>query len=164
VKDLDKAIDTYNGVLEDEPTDAHALKALDVLYGQLERWEPYVDTLRRRIELDVNEGELIDLKFRLGQTLEKHTGDPAGALENYREILFLDGQHNGAREALEALLRNETLRAEAAGILENIYEERGDWTKLLVALDILAAAEGDSDKRVSLLRKIARVSSDRTCM
>jgi golgin subfamily B member 1 len=169
VKDLDKAIDTYNGVLEDEPTDAHALKALDILYGQLERWEPYVDTLRRRIELDVNEGELIDLKFRLGQTLEKYTGDPAGALENYREILFLDAQHNGAREALEALLspvgdhevrQNADLRAEAAAILENIYEERGDWPKLLVALDILAESEGDSDKRVQLLRKVARVSSE----
>ncbi|MDF2693599.1 MAG: domain protein putative component of TonB system, partial [Labilithrix sp.] len=160
VKDLDKAIDTYNGVLEDEPTDAHALKALDVLYGQLERWEPYVDTLRRRIELDVNEGELIDLKFRLGQTLEKFTGDPAGALENYREILFLDAQHSGAREALEALLQNADLRAEAAAILENIYEERGDWPKLLVALDILAESEGDSDKRVQLLRKVARVSSE----
>ncbi|HVJ90714.1 MAG TPA: tetratricopeptide repeat protein, partial [Labilithrix sp.] len=160
VKDLDRAIDTYNGVLEDEPTDAHALKALDVLYGQLERWEPYVDTLRRRIELDVNEGELVDLKFRLGRTLELHTGDPAGALENYREILFVDAQHEGAREALEALLQHPDLRAEAAAILENIYEDRGDFPKLLVALDILAESEGDSDKRVQLLRKVARVSSE----
>src|SRR5262249_30814631 len=158
VKDLEKAIETYNGVLEEEPSDAHALKALDVLYGHLERWEPYVDVLRRRIELDVNEGELIDLKFRLGQTLERHMGDPGGALENYREILFLDAQHAGAREALEALLQNPDLRAEAAAILENIYEDRGDWQKLLVALDILAQAEGDSDKRVQLLRKVARVS------
>src|SRR5262249_18400142 len=150
VKDLDRAIDTYNGVLNDEPTDAHALKALDVLYGHLERWEPYVDTLRRRIELDHNESEIIDLKFRLGQTLEKHIGDPAGALENYREILFLDSQHQGAREALELLLQNPDLRHEAAAILENIYEDRSDWPKLLVALDILAASEGESDKRVQL--------------
>ncbi len=160
LKDLDKAIETYDGVLEDEPTDAHSLKALDVLYRQLERWEPYVDVLRRRIELDATEQELIDLKFRLGQTLEKHTGDPAGALENYREILFLDAQHDGAREALEALLRDENLRSEAAAILETIYEERGDWTKLLVALDILADGEGDPEKRVQLLRKVARVSGE----
>ena len=86
LKDLDRAIDTYNGVLESEPTDIRALSALDVLYKQLERWEPYVDTLRRRIELDATEAELIDLKYRLGQTLEKHTGDAAGALEN-RAIL-----------------------------------------------------------------------------
>lgn len=160
LKDLDRAIDTYNGVLEAEPTDVRALSALDVLYQQLERWEPYVDTLRRRIELDATEAELIDFKYRLGQTLEKHTGDPAGALENYREILFLDAQHEGAREALEALLTNEDLRAEAASILETIYEERGDWAKLLTALDILSEAEGDPDKRVALLRKIARISSE----
>jgi golgin subfamily B member 1 len=160
LKDLDRAIDTYNGVLESEPTDIRALSALDVLYRQLERWEPYVDTLRRRIELDASEAELIDLKYRLGQTLEKHTGDAPGALENYREILFLDAQHEGAREALEALLANEDLRAEAASILENIYEERGDWAKLLTALDILSEAETDPDRRVSLLRKIARISSE----
>lgn len=160
LKDLDRAIDTYNGVLESEPTDVRALSALDVLYRQLERWEPYVDTLRRRIELDATEAELIDLKYRLGQTLEKHTGDAAGALENYREILFLDAQHTGAREALEALLTNEDLRGEAASILENIYEERGDWAKLLTALDILSESEGDPDRRVALLRKIARVSSE----
>ena len=161
LKDLDKAIDTYNGVLEDEPTDARALEALDVLYGQLERWEPYVDTLRRRIELDVTEAELIDLKYRLGQTLEKHTGDAAGALENYREILFLDAQHAGAREALEALLENEDLRAEAASILENIYEERGDWAKLLVALDILARGGGrQRQARVAPPQDRARLERD----
>ena len=33
IKDVDKAIDTYVQVLEDEPADAQALAALDVLYG-----------------------------------------------------------------------------------------------------------------------------------
>ena len=113
-------------------------KALDVLYRELERLGAYVDMLRRRIELDVDEAELIDLKFRLGRTLEKHTQRSRGALENYREILFLDAQHDGAREALEALLDNADLRAEAAAILEDIYEERGDWPKLVRALEILA--------------------------
>ena len=160
VKDLDRAIDTYNGVLEDEPTDSRALAALDVLYGQLERWEPYVDTLRRRIELDTTEQELIDLKFRLGQTLEQHIGDAASALDNYREILLLNAQHDGAREALEAMLGNESLRGQSAAILENIYEERGDSVKLLTALDILSESEDSADKRVALLRKIARVSSE----
>lgn len=160
LKDLDRAIDTYNLVLEDEPTDIRALAALDVLYNQLGRWEPYVETLRRRIELDATESELIDLKFRLGQTLEKHVGDASGALENYREILFLTPQHEGARDALESLLTNENLKAEAAAILENIYEERGDWAKLLTALEILSDAEGNSERRVALLRKIARISSE----
>jgi tetratricopeptide (TPR) repeat protein len=160
LKDIDKSIDTYNAVLEEEPGDPAALTALDRLYGQLERWEPYVDVLRRRIELDNTESGLVDLKFRLGTTLEKHIGDAAGALENYREILFLDSQHEGARLALEGLLRNAELAAEAASILENIYEERGDWPKLIGALEILAKTEGDMEKRVNLARKIARISGD----
>jgi tetratricopeptide (TPR) repeat protein len=40
IRDVDRAVDTYNAVLEDEPTDARALAALDVLYGGLERWQP----------------------------------------------------------------------------------------------------------------------------
>jgi golgin subfamily B member 1 len=162
LKDVDRAIDTYSAILEDEPSDARSLAALDVLYAQLGRWQPFVDTLRRRIELDLGEAELIELKFRLGQTLEQHLGDAAGALENYREILFLSAQHEGARLALEALLANSELRAEAAAILENIYEERGDYPKLIGVLEILSESEGDVQKRVQLKRKIARISSEAT--
>ena len=160
VQDVDKAIATYVSVLEEEPTDATALTALDVLYGRLERWEPYVDVLRRRIELDNDEKSLIDLKFRLGTTLEKHVNDAQNALENYREILFLDAQHEGAKAALEAMLTHPDLKADAASILESIYEERGEWNKLIAALDILATSEQDVAKRVTLRRKIARISSE----
>jgi tetratricopeptide (TPR) repeat protein len=160
IKDVDHAIDTYVHILDDEAQDAVSLAALDVLYGQLGRWEPYVDVLKRRIELDATEKELIDLKFRLGQTQEKHLEDAASALENYREILFLDAAHEGARLALENLLTNEELRGEAASILENIYEERADWKKLIFALEILSQAQGEIEKRVTILRKIARVASD----
>ena len=160
IKDVDRAIETHAHVLEDDPSDGQALAALDVLYGRLGRWEPYVDVLRRRIELDVGEVQLVDLKFRLGQTLEQHLRDPAGALENYREILFVDPQHEGARQALEAMLKGE-LRGEAAAILESIYEERGDWSKLIGTLAILSAAEGDLEKRVALKRKAARIGSER---
>jgi tetratricopeptide (TPR) repeat protein len=159
-KDIDKAVETYVQILEDESGDGRSLAALDVLYGRLARWEPYVDVLRRRIELDVGEAELIDLKFRLGNTLEQHLHDAAGALENYREILFLDPQHEGARTALEAMLQGD-LRAEAAAILESIYEERGDWPKLIQALEILSATQDDVEKRVALKRKAARFSAER---
>src|SRR5262249_45235188 len=66
--------------------------------------------------------------------------------------------NDAARVALEALLTNEDLRAEAAAILQEIYEGRGDWEKLIHALEILAEAEADTNQRVSLLRKVARVA------
>ena len=90
MKNPKKAIASYTAVLDDEPSDPVALKSLDVLYRDLKDYDAYADILRRRIELDLAEAELIDLKFRLGRTLELHLKDAAAALDNYREILFLD--------------------------------------------------------------------------
>ena len=57
--------------------------------------------------------------------------------------------------------RTRTSRAEAASILENIYEERGDWEKLLDgARHPRARPRATRDRRVALLRKIARISSE----
>jgi hypothetical protein len=53
------------------------------------------------------------------------------------------------------------LQAEAAAILESIYEERGDWPQLIGALEILSASQGDVERRVSLKRKAARISAER---
>ncbi|MEB2322623.1 MAG: tetratricopeptide repeat protein, partial [Sorangiineae bacterium] len=160
IGDPARAIETHQAVLEADATDAVALEALDGLYRQTGDWEPYADVLRRRIELDVNEGQLIDLKYRLAGTQRDHLSDPAGALENYREILFLDADHEGARVALESLLEREDLRGEAAAILESIYETRGDWEKLIGALEILALSDTEVGRRVALLRKIAFTASN----
>ena len=160
LKDIDKAIGTHAQVLDEDPSDAPSLAALDVLYGRLGRWDSYASVLRRRIELGVGDKQLTDLKLRLGQTLEKHLRDAAGALENYREILLVDPHHEAARHALESMLGGE-LRAEAATILEPIYEERGDWSKLIGVLEILSANEPDLERRVALKRKAARIGADR---
>ncbi|MBK8941678.1 MAG: tetratricopeptide repeat protein [Polyangiaceae bacterium] len=154
------AIDTYRQVLEDNERDPDALAALDRLYREQSDWEPYVEILRARIELDNTEEALIDLKYRLGSTLEKHLGDAAGALENYREILFIEQTNEPARVALENLLQNPELRAETAAILQEIYEVQADWPKLVGALEILAEAEADGARRVGLLRKVGRVAAE----
>ncbi|MCC6647034.1 MAG: tetratricopeptide repeat protein [Polyangiaceae bacterium] len=159
LSDTAKAIATYNAVLEEDPADAAALRALDKLFGETSAWTEYVDVLRRRIELEATDAELIDLKYRLGRTLEQHMSDPSGALGNYREILSLDASHEGARSALEALLAHAELAPEAASILEPIYEAREEWEKLIQALEILAKHEGDVDARVGLLRKVARTAA-----
>ncbi len=159
MKQPDRAIETYRAVLDEEPTDLRSLKSLDALYGQLQDHANHVEILRRLIELDVTEPELIDLKYRLGSTLEEHLADAAGALENYKEILFLDQAHEGARAALEKMLSNLDLMAEAAAILDPIYEARGDWEKLVGVLEVLAAGQADGAARVDILRRIARTAA-----
>ena len=153
------AIAVYRSVLDEDPTDLASLHALDALHTQLKDYPNHADVLRRLIELDVDEAALIDLKFRLGTTLETHLQDVQGALENYREILLLDQGHDGARLALESMLRNADLRAEAALILDPIYEARGEWEKLIEVLEVLADSKDDATTQVEFLRRIARTAA-----
>jgi tetratricopeptide (TPR) repeat protein len=157
--DLASAIETHQAVLDDDPADEGSLAALDALYLRAKEWDRYVDVLRKRIDLSGDDRLLIDLKFRLAGALHDHLNDPSGALENYREILFLDAEHEGARLALEGMLQEKPLRGEAAAILEGIYEARGDWDRLIGALEILADVAEDSDRRVGLLRKIGATAA-----
>jgi tetratricopeptide (TPR) repeat protein len=157
--DVASAIDTYQSVLEDDPADEVTLAALDALYQRAGRWDAYADVLRKRIELTGDDKTLVDLKYRLASALHLYLDDDNGALENYREILFVDGDHEGARVALEGLLRNKSLQSEAAAILENIYEARGDWDKLIAALEILAASSEEGPRKVALLRKIGMTAA-----
>ncbi len=148
------AISTFQTVLAEDPADVAALAALDDLYQRTEQWEPYADVLARRIEFEGSEQALLDLKYRLARAQEKHLDEAEAALENYREILFINQEHEGARAALEAMLKGE-LSAQAAAILENIYEVSGEWEKLIQALEILVKTTTEPSRRVELLRKVA---------
>ncbi len=158
---IDSAIATYSAALEEDPADGVALAALDDLYFRSGAWEPYADVLQRRVELDVDEGKLVDLKFRLAAVQGEHLADPASALENYREILFLNQDHEGSRLALEAMLAHPDLGPEAASILEAIYEAREDWERLVGVLEILARSTPDAERRVALLRKVSATAAGR---
>ena len=106
--------------------------------------------------------EIIDLKFRLGQTLETHLDDAAGALENYREILFLDARHDGRATAPREDARMEICRADAAAILEAIYEERADWEKLIGVLEILRRRRGERREARPAAKRRPRASQATT--
>ncbi|MEO7093584.1 MAG: tetratricopeptide repeat protein, partial [Polyangiales bacterium] len=161
LKQPKKAVDTYKEVLETAPEDLTALAALDDLYRGLGDWAAYADMLRKRLEIETGDSQVVDLKYRLAQTLDGHLADPRGALDNYREILQLDPAHEGARVALEKMLdagAGEEVTGEVAAILESIYEARSDWERLIGVLEILAKNETEQARRVELLRKSARTA------
>ena len=167
-KNAAAAVATYLEVVALAPHDATALAALDRLYLASGDWPAYAELLRRRAELDVDEGQLVDLKHRLGKTLVDHLSDVSGGLECFREILFIEAENDAARTALEELLRHPELadvaapaRSEVARLLADVYESRESWAELVAMLEILAAAEEGDDARVALLRRSGRVLHER---
>ena len=104
--------------------------------------------------------ELIDLKFRLGQTLEKHLGDAAGALENYREILFLDARHTTARaRRSRRCSRTRTCAPRPPASSRTSTRSAATGRSSSSRSRSSPRAEGDVDKRVALLRKVARIAA-----
>jgi tetratricopeptide (TPR) repeat protein len=150
----EQAVATFEEVLTEDPTDERALAALDALYQKTGQWEAFAEILLRRIELVTGEDSLLDLKFRLAQAQEAHLGEQRSALENHREILFINQEHQGSRAALEKMLEGG-LQADAAAILESIYETSAQWEKLLGVLEILVQTALETSQQVELLRRIS---------
>ena len=158
LESADDAIAAYNDILgEYGHGEVDAFRALDRLYEQQERWEDFASTLERRIELAESHEEMAALKFRLGRALEQHLADKPRAVELYREVLTILPEHEGGREALEALLDDEEVGVTAARILEPVYEVGGHYEPLIRALRVLHAGAETSDERLELLTKIGEV-------
>jgi len=158
--ELKLAIATYEEVLGEDEDDMVALEALDGLYQEAKKYKDQARIIGERITRAPTDEELVTLKFRLAEVQSKHLKNAAGALANYREVLQLDLNHGGAREALEAFLDVDALRGEAAQILEAVFETREDWAPLVRVLEVRASVAEDVAEKVELLRKLARVTSE----
>ena len=160
--DADQAIDAYRNIpIEFGEEEVEAYRALEQLYEENERWDDMAQTLEHRIDLGPDsDEELAALKFRLGITQIQHLGDRSRGLDLYREVLMLMPEHEGAMAALEGMLADGELGAQAAGILEPVYEARGEWSKLIHALEVSVGSLEDPEQRVDTITKIGELHAD----
>ncbi len=160
LKKPDEAIDAYRAILAEWGDDEQeAYRALDSLFEKQSRYQDLADILERRIDLGPpSDEELASLKFRLARVLEQHLNEKQRALDLHREVVTLVPEHDGSRVALEALLADPQLGAQAATILEPIYEVRSDWESLIRALEVLVTGAEEPARKLELLTKIGEVA------
>jgi tetratricopeptide (TPR) repeat protein len=155
LKDPARAIETYQGILDLDPEDVTAIQALDRLYQQTGRWYDLLQILEREVELASATGEIVSLKYRVGQLWERELKDFGRAIEAYREVLALDGGHEPTLAALDGLVHGEQEPVLAAQVLEPIYETAGEWERLIDVLDVMVRHAEDPVRKVELLHRIA---------
>ncbi|MCK9462146.1 MAG: tetratricopeptide repeat protein [Proteobacteria bacterium] len=161
IGDVDKAIAVYNQIIEMAGDEPKALAALDRLFTKAERWKDAAEVIDRQLQQGVlQEEQEIEFKFRLGQVKEIHLGDKAGALECYREVLTVRPSHDMSTAALEGLLEDAAQQAEAASILAPIYQESGEWEKLVQAIEILFKRSDDAFEKLEHLMRIGGIFSE----
>ncbi len=157
VGDIDKAITTYQRVLEFDPDDVQSVHRLDCLYTQKEEWHDLLSILERRIELSGDPDEAISFQYRVGELYVRHLDDISRAVDYFREILTLSPDHEPSLAILEELIHTDEGAMLAAEVLEPIYHDMGEWRKLIEVLDVkLRHAESEIDK-VELLHRIAEM-------
>jgi golgin subfamily B member 1 len=157
LRDVGKAIETYQAILDLDADELPAIQALDRLYGQAERWYDLLQILERQVELAETTGEAVALKYRIGQLWHHRLADLARAVESYKEALALDYGHNETLVALDGLLRSDEGEPAvmAARVLEPIYQAAAEYDRLIDVLEVMIRYGDNPGAVVDLLHRVA---------
>jgi len=157
LEEVDRAVDAYRAVLGVAPQDLDALRALDRLLAQSERWDELLDVLGQQAELVEDPEQARAVRFRMGQLQETELMNPWAALETWKGILAEAPDHAESRAALRSLIERGEEPAAAARVLEPIYRSEGAWGDLIAVQTTLVEATDDPAGRRDLHIDIARI-------
>ena len=145
---LDDAVASYQKVLEVDPSSQRALIALDGILSRQKSWANLADNLEAQLTLADEESAQLALMLRLADLREQEMDQVDVAIEGYRQILDRDPMHAAALERLERLGRQPQHELAIADMLEPLYRQLGDHTKLIGAHEVQVRCADTVDRRV----------------
>jgi golgin subfamily B member 1 len=157
LQNIEKAIDTYQRILEIDPDELMAVGRLDALYQATENWEELLSVLEREADLAGDPNEVISYRYRIAELWDHRLGDAMRAVDIYREILDTIPDHEPTLQALEAMIEAGKEPLSAAGVLEPVYRQFGQADRLIHVHEVQVAHEQDPIRQVELLHQIAEL-------
>jgi len=158
--DLPAAAERHWQIIESNPHDVDALRAVERLSQQLKQWDRLDAALERRLQSKVTDDDRLSVYLQLADLRRIYIDDAAGALECYRSALNLDGRNEVAIAGLEALsAEGQGVGVEAIDLLEPAYAKRGHFQKLAVLLRKRLEKTDDPDERRTLRLRLADLSA-----
>jgi len=157
--DTDHAIATFEKMLEIDPSDPRAYKALDRHYAERERWRDREQLLERRLHFAAA-SEVHELEFRRAELRFQKFDDIDGAIDLLEIIVKAHPGHVGARALLEKALASPTHKRRAAHILAPIYEAAQAWKELVGVLQI-ERENREGAEAAAILARIAGIEETR---
>ena len=155
-----KAIRYYERILQLDPLNEQALRALDGLYQSQKKPRELAILLDRKLGTATSEETKV-LKLRLGRIHFTELHEPEIALGHLAEVLRVDARADDARELVEQILAVGSLRPRAAEVLESVYEEKDDARNLVRVLEIRLESAVDGDARRDTWRRIATLRDEK---
>jgi tetratricopeptide (TPR) repeat protein len=143
LKQVEKAEDIYRWITDADSKNTEALKSLDDIYENSEKW----DELLKILELEITASDYADdrlkFHFRAGRIMKIKTGDIEGAIRSFSSVLEIDEFHK-----------------ESLAHLSDLYEEVENYEDLAAVLMKLINIEENVEDRLGLLKKLARMNED----
>jgi tetratricopeptide (TPR) repeat protein len=143
LQDWPKAIQFYVQVLQLIPNNLIAMRALENLYGRVEKWDYVVEMLKRQTPLVQERQEKIALLLKMANILKGNLKNFAAAAECYEQIQTLGENIN--------ILK----------MLEEMYAQLEDWGKLANVYEREAKLIPDKNAQADLYCKIGLLARDR---
>ena len=145
--DFDGAIEVYEDIVRFDETQTDALDRLCVLYFEKQEFDQLVTVYERLLAAAATEAQQLEYCDALASIHVQIYGNKETAAEYYYRMLELDPGHT-----------------DALGKLETIYEELGDWEKLIdILARRLARSEeaGDTAEWAEVKERIAGIYAER---
>ena len=139
--DSTRAIESYRGVLDVDPTNVYALRALEQLYEKTNQAEEYLGVLEAQLDVS-SQNESVALYERMASAWEERFGKLDRAAECLERIVAIDG-------------RNYT----AFGELARLYRQDEKWDALVDTYRRYIMATSDPMMRIDLYCAIGEVYS-----
>jgi tetratricopeptide (TPR) repeat protein len=156
LEEADEAASQLRAVLDANPGDADALAMLDRIFTREKQHFELLEILDLRVA--GAEGPDQDaLAFRAAELVEKELDDQSGAIARYRDIVSRSPGHDGARQALWKIARDESYRLQAVAALEPVLRSTREWTELVELQELRLEVEETPGVRLEILTEIARI-------
>lgn len=146
LEDADAAIASYQSILELEPENRRALRALSRLFEGLGDWERFAGVLEVEVGISGDSDSEAALHYRLGELYQGPLGRPDDAREAFKRSMELaPSQH--VYDALQFFMKPEQspeVRTEMAHLLLPAFEQAAAHAKIAEAIEVLVeSAEGE---------------------
>jgi tetratricopeptide (TPR) repeat protein len=162
LQDIDRSIESYFRLLEENDQNRGAVEALVRLLGHRNRWHDLAELYRRRLANALEPAEQIEYRFELARLQEDELDFVEKAVQNYRKILLEEPGHEESVYALEGLHRDlqnrgADFRRERRDIIELLlshYDVESDWPFVVELLEQKVDLLAEPRQRVDIYKKL----------
>jgi tetratricopeptide (TPR) repeat protein len=152
--DTESAIEALDRALgeNDHPL---AYEGLERLYRRTRRWDELATLYERQIDQRI--GDPAAVRYELGELCLRRLEQPWRALDQFREALSQNPEHEPTVRILESLVDQSEYKSAAAELLEPLYLRRMDWANVTRILEARLDREESPTQRLELLRRLGDV-------